>query len=124
ETDPPANDFLGRTCDAWEKASEPAGDFTRRVVLRFGLALAKDGGYFQQLYRPVKFGIMPILGSGEQIVSWIHIGDLARMIRFAIERVEVAGVYNATAPIPVSHSVIMNTIAGKKGGLKIPIPVP
>lgn len=124
EQDSYANDFLGRTCVSWENASKPAGEFLRRVVFRLGIVLAKEGGAFSEFVKPMNFWVKPILGSGEQIVSWIHVKDLARMIRFAIERVEVSGVYNAVAPKPVSHSELMSTIAANKSGPKIPIPVP
>lgn len=124
EEDPPANDFLGRTCMQWEQASEAAEEFTRRVILRFGIVLARDGGYFREFCKKMMMGVTPILGNGEQVVSWIHVRDLARMIRFAIERVEVSGVYNAVAPIPVSQSILVQAMARAKGGLKVPIPVP
>ncbi|MBZ0100145.1 MAG: TIGR01777 family oxidoreductase [Taibaiella sp.] len=124
ESDGPANDFLGRTCAEWERASEKAEEFLRRVILRFGIVLAKDGGYFYQFYKPMRFGILPVLGSGEQVVSWIHIRDLARMIRFAIERVEVTGIYNAVAPLPANHILIIQAMTRQKKGLKIPISIP
>ncbi|HEY9178865.1 MAG TPA: TIGR01777 family oxidoreductase [Flavipsychrobacter sp.] len=124
EDAPPANDFLGRTCLQWEQASEDAEAFTRRVILRFGIVLARDGGYFHEFYNKMKLGVTPILGNGEQVVSWIHVHDLARMIRFAIERVEMSGVYNAVAPIPVSQSILVQTMARAAGGLRVPIPVP
>lgn len=124
EDAPPANDFLGRTCMQWEQSSAAAEEFTRRVVLRFGIVLSRDGGYFREFCKRMMMGVTPILGNGEQVVSWIHIQDLARMIRFAIERVEVSGVYNAVAPIPVSQSILVQTMARAKGGLKVPIPVP
>lgn len=124
EDAPAANDFLGRTCMKWEQASERAEAFTRRVVLRFGIVLSRDGGYFREFRKRMMMGVAPILGNGEQVVSWIHIDDLVRMIRFAIERVEMSGVYNAVAPLPVSHSILIHTMARTKGGLRVPIPVP
>lgn len=120
----PANDFLGRTCVAWEDASEDADNFTRRVVLRMGIVLAKGSGAFNEFLKPMKWGVMPILGSGEQIVSWIHVKDAVRLIRFAIERVEVSGVYNAVAPVPVTHSYLMHAMGKAKKGWQIPVPVP
>lgn len=124
ETAMPANDFLGNTCQQWEAASEPASAFTRRVVLRLGIVLAKEGGFLKKFQLPMKWGMMPILGSGEQMVSWVHVQDVARIFRFAIERVEVSGTFNAVAPRPVSHSNLVHTMARTMGGLKIPIPVP
>ena len=96
----------------------------RRVILRVGIVLSNKGGAFKEYTKPMKFGIMPLLGSGDQVVSWIHVTDIARMIRFAVERVEVAGTYNAVAPKPVSYSMLIHTIASKKKGIRIVLPVP
>lgn len=120
----PANDFLGRTCAKWETASEGITETMRRVILRFGIVLAKEGGAFKEFHKPMKMGVMPILGSGEQMVSWVHVKDIARMIHFAIQRIEVSGIYNAVAPLPVSNSNLVHTMSRVQGGLQIPIPVP
>jgi uncharacterized protein len=120
----PADDFLGRTCALWEAASEDVETNMRRVILRLGIVLAKEGGAFHEFNKPMNFGIMPILGGGEQIVSWVHVKDVARAMRFAIERIELAGIYNVVAPLPVTHSNMVHTMAKNKGWLKIPIPLP
>src|SRR6185437_1985319 len=65
-----------------------------------------------------------ILGPGSQIVSWIEINDLSRLIVHSLEHDNLSGIYNAVAPKPVSHKQLMKTIAGIKGGIKIPMPVP
>jgi uncharacterized protein (TIGR01777 family) len=108
----------------WEAASESIPGSIRRVVLRFGIVLSKGGGAFQQFVNPMSMGVLPILGSGGQVVSWIEMHDLVRMILFAIEYQEVSGIYNAVAPGHVSHRQLMNTIASQKGGVKIPFHVP
>lgn len=124
EDAPPEDDFLGRTCLQWEQVSSNAEAFARRVVLRFGIVLAKEGGAFKEFYKPQKFGVMPILGSGKQVVSWIHVKDVAGIIKYAIERENISGVYNTVAPAPATHSKLMHTIGDVKGGISIPVPVP
>jgi len=118
------NDFLGNTCYKWEHEAHAAEDFMRTVILRFGIVLGKESGAFLQFARPQSFGIVPILGSGRQAVSWVEVDDLARIICFMLEHEELSGIYNAVAPNPVAHKTLMNTIARQKGGIKIPIPVP
>ena len=86
--------------------------------------LGKGSGAFPQLANPTAYGISPILGSGGQVVSWIEIHDLARLIFFVIEHSEVAGIYNAVAPGHVSHRQLMHTIASMKRGVRIPVHVP
>jgi uncharacterized protein len=124
EDAPPYNDFLGRTCAQWERAIHEADPILRTVVLRFSIVLGEDGGAYPQLAKPLNFGMMPILGDGKQVVSWIHVHDLARLIHLAIDSNTMAGTYNAVSPNPVAHKVLMQTIARQKGGVKIPAPVP
>jgi uncharacterized protein (TIGR01777 family) len=120
----PHNDFLGDTCRQWEAASEKAREFARTVTLRFGIVLGKESGAFPKLAKPMSFGIMPVLGTGKQVVSWIEVDDLARLILYSIENPSIEGTYNAVTPNPVTHGELMNTIASEKGGIKIPVAAP
>lgn len=124
ETSPVAPDFLGDTCLQWETAALSANTFLRTVILRFGIVLGKERGAFAEFAKPISFGIVPIIGSGNQIVSWIEVGDLSRLIHFAIEQEKVDGIYNAVAPNPVTNKELVKTIAHVKGGIKIPAPAP
>lgn len=126
EDTPPATDFLGETCRLWEESIEPVASMGIRLVkLRIGIVLSNAGGAFAEFKKPLRFGIAPILGSGEQMISWIHIADLCRMFEFAVETPQLNGSYNATAPNPVSNKEFMKqlTVAMKKN-LAIPAPVP
>lgn len=114
ESDAPANNFLGETCKIWEASVEPVtGLGIRLIKLRTGIVLSNDGGAFKEYKRPVRFGIAAILGSGKQIVSWIHIHDLCRIYCEAIENNSLEGSYNATAPEPVSQKTLILYL-GKK----------
>jgi len=124
ETDAPANDFLATICQAWEAASEGVEGKIRTVLLRIGIVLATEGGAFKEFAKPVKFGIAPLLGGGRQIVSWIHIDDLAAIFVYALENEMLHGTYNAVAPAPVPQSLLMHTIRHYHKGFSIPIPVP
>lgn len=124
ETAPAANDFLGRTCQQWEHASEDIEMNMRRVILRLGIVLAKEGGAFYEFNKPMNFGVMPVLGGGEQVVSWVHIRDVVRAMRFAIERIELSGTYNVVAPLPVAHTNLVHAMSRSKNGWRVPIPVP
>ncbi len=124
ENAPPYHDFLGETCRQWEVATANASSFLRTVIIRIGIVLGKGGGAFPEFARPLTFGVMPILGSGKQVVSWIDVDDLARMFLFILENERFSGIYNGVAPNPVTHKELMYAIAKEKGGLKIPVPVP
>ncbi|MBC7553690.1 MAG: TIGR01777 family protein [Taibaiella sp.] len=117
-------DFLGDTCKLWEAESHKGESLMRTVILRFGIVLGKESGAFPQLAGPLSFGVMPIAGGGEQVMSWIELSDLAGLVLFAVENAGVSGTYNAVSPNPVKLKDLMRTIAKIKGGIKIPVPVP
>lgn len=124
EEAPAYPDFLGEVCREWEEASEDAAHFLRRVIVRFGIVLGKEAGAFLEFEKPTRMGVLPILGSGSQMVCWIHVADLTAMIAFLLKEAELYGVYNGVAPIAVSNKKLMKTIAREKGGIKLPVPVP
>lgn len=124
EDAPPSNDFLANTCKLWEEETHKAEAFVRTVILRFGIVLGKDDGAFPQFARPQNFGIVPILGNGKQIISWIHIDDLCHILLWALKNTDISGTFNAVAPNPVSQKQLLKTIAKQKGGLKLPVYVP
>jgi uncharacterized protein (TIGR01777 family) len=126
ETDIHAPGFLGETCKLWEQSIEPVQALGKRLVkLRTGIVLSNDGGALAEFKKPLQFGIAGILGSGKQMISWIHIDDLCRMFITAIENEELNGSYNAVAPHPVNNETLTLTLAKlMKGRFFIPIPVP
>jgi uncharacterized protein (TIGR01777 family) len=125
ETDPLYPDFLGNTCRLWEESLQPIREAGIRLIqLRIGIVLSTKGGALAEFRKPVRFGIIPILGSGKQIISWIHIHDLVSMILWSLETKTVIGTYNAAAPHPVSNFHLMKALAKANNRLFIPIPVP
>jgi uncharacterized protein (TIGR01777 family) len=118
--------FLGETCRLWEESVAPvSGMGIRLVTLRIGIVLSNEGGAFSEFKKPLRFGIAPILGNGEQMISWIHMADLCRMFEFATEKTEMSGAYNATAPDPVTNRDLMIQLANTlRNRFYIPVPVP
>lgn len=110
-------EFLGETCRLWEESIEPVKILGKRLVkFRVGIVLSNEGGAFAEFKKPVKFGIAAVLGSGQQIISWIHIEDVCRMVLFAIENENLEGVFNAVAPTPVSNKELTLLLAEKMKG--------
>jgi uncharacterized protein len=118
--------FLGDVCQLWEKSVEAAEAIGIRVCkLRIGIVLSKNGGAYKEFRQPLKFGVAAILGSGKQMVSWVHIDDLCRQFLFALENENMQGSYNAVAPTPVNNKTLTLCIAkAVKGSFFIPIHVP
>lgn len=126
ETDPPANDFLGDTCRLWEESISPARAAGIRVVnLRTGIVLSNEGGAFPEFKKSLQFGIASVLGSGIQVISWIHIHDLVEMYITAMTDANLTGPYNAVAPFPVTNkTLIIKTAERLKGKFYLPVHVP
>ena len=126
ETDPATKDFLGETCVLWETSVEPVTEMGIRLVkLRTGIVLSNNAGAFKEFKKPLRFGFAGILGSGKQMVSWIHVDDVCRIYIEAIENNNISGVYNAVAPLPVTNKKLVIEMAEKlRNKFYIPIHVP
>ena len=124
ETDAPDNSFLGETCRQWEASISPVQQLLKRLVIfRAGIVLSSEGGAYKEFKKPLQAGVAGILGSGNQVVSWIHVEDMVRLLLFAIDTNELQGVYNAVAPQPVTNKELV-TQMGKEKGFFIPVTVP
>ncbi|MBP1155521.1 MULTISPECIES: TIGR01777 family oxidoreductase [unclassified Paenibacillus] len=102
DSDLSVEDFLSDVVDKWEAAAEMIPD-TRVVLLRLGIVLDKNGGAFPKMSMPFRLGLGGRIGSGKQVMSWIHIYDVVRLIDFCIENENVEGPVNATSPHPVTN---------------------
>ncbi len=104
-------DYLATVAKAWQAPLDSIDTpQTRKVTLRIGFVLGKDGGGFRPMATMTKFFLGGRLGSGKQWISWIHIDDLCRMFRWAIEQEAAEGHYNATSPNPVTNEDFMGAL--------------
>ncbi|MBI2835122.1 MAG: TIGR01777 family protein [Acidobacteria bacterium] len=105
ESSSAGHDVLARVCIDWEREAaraEPHG--VRTVLVRTGLVLDRAGGALQRMLLPFRlFGGGP-LGSGRQYWSWIHREDWVALVNWALEREDLTGPVNATAPHPVTNA--------------------
>ena len=112
EDAPAGNDFLSDVAINWESATRIVDTMgVRRVITRTGLVLARNGGVLPLMALPVQLFVGGQLGSGKQGISWIHIHDQVRAIRFLMENDKSRGVFNLTAPNPVSNADFMRYLA-------------
>jgi uncharacterized protein (TIGR01777 family) len=104
ETDPPYTDFLAECCRLWEEGERSLiRDDARLVILRIGVVLSNEGGALPKLVTPVKYFVGAPLGSGKQIMKWIHIDDLCALFLKSLTDSSLQGVYNATAPDSITN---------------------
>jgi uncharacterized protein (TIGR01777 family) len=91
--------FLPEVAQKWENSTKEVESLgIRHIVIRTGVVLGKDGGALPRLITPFKFFVGGHPGDGEQYFSWIHLQDEIRAIRFLIEREDLNGEFNLTAP--------------------------
>jgi uncharacterized protein (TIGR01777 family) len=111
ENAPHGSDFVAKVCVDWEAAAESVhAQGMRKVTLRLGVVLGRDGGFLVVLAKLTRLFLGGHVGSGKQFISWIHITDLCRIFLAAIEREEIAGTFNATAPNPVTNAEFMREL--------------
>jgi uncharacterized protein len=111
ETSPAGIGFLGETCQAWEKAfDESPTPGVRRVVLRLGVVLGREGGAFPPLAALTRWFLGGAVGNGRQYLSWLHLADAVRIYRDAIDRDDFQGVYVAASPQPATNAQFMREL--------------
>lgn len=104
EDTPSGKDFLATVSRDWEAAASGATALGARVVpCRFGIVLGAGGGALGEMVPLFKKGLGSPLGSGRQWFSWIHQVDLVRVFLFLLEREDLRGPFNCTAPEPVRN---------------------
>jgi uncharacterized protein len=111
EATAPGDDFVSGVCQKWEAVFESVeAPATRKVLLRLGVVLGPNGGFLGLLGRLTRWFLGGQVGDGRQYISWIHITDLSRMALASIENPELAGVFNATSPNPVTNADFMREL--------------
>ncbi len=126
EDSPPTNEFTHKLCRAWEEAAlqaEPLG--VRVALLRTGLVLGRDGGPLKKMLPAFRMGLGGRISKGDQWMSWIHRGDLLRIIQYLLTDDRLEGPYNATAPRAVMNAQFSKTL-GKvlRRPALFPVPAP
>jgi uncharacterized protein len=106
------SDFLAQLCRDWEAETAKAErEGIRTVMLRFGIILAPHGGALQQMLRPFRLGVGGRLGSGRQWMSWITLGDVVSLIRYAVGNNLLRGPVNTVSPNPVTNTEFTSVLA-------------
>ena len=105
ETSPNGKDFLSNVAIQWENSSVDLDHSTvRRVILRTGVVLHPKTGALPLMALPFKLMVGGPLGSGKQILSWIHIKDEVSAIDFILRNPDISGPVNLCAPEPQSNA--------------------
>ncbi|NPU85364.1 MAG: TIGR01777 family protein [Syntrophaceae bacterium] len=122
ESDGLGEDFLARLAVDWEAEAMRAREAGVRVMTcRFGIVLGRGGGALAPLERLFRLHAGSPVGSGRQWFSWIHEGDLARIFLYLMERTDLDGPFNCTAPGPVRNTEFTRALAD---ALRVPAFLP
>ncbi|MGE3609779.1 MAG: TIGR01777 family oxidoreductase [Bacteriovoracaceae bacterium] len=115
--------FLAKVCQDWETEALKAKELGLRVaIIRVGVVIGK-GGALSKMLLPFKMGVGGKLGSGQQYMSWIHVEDVARLFVEAAKNNSYSGIYNGTAPKPVTNAEFTKAL-GKRLCRPTIFPVP
>jgi len=121
ESAPAGTAFLARLVRDWEAAAGPAAEAGIRVVhIRSGLVLTPAGGFLSRLLPLARLGLCPRFASGAQVMSWISLTDEIGAIRFLLDRKDVGGPVNLTAPEPVTNSAFTAALNAAVGRPDLP----
>ena len=116
--------FLSRVVQEWEASTTEVESLgVRRIVIRTGLVLGRTGGALPRFLLPFRLFLGGPIGSGKQWLSWIHLQDELKAIRFLMEHKDLQGVFNLTAPEPLrmkDFSRLMGKAMGRPSWLQAP----
>lgn len=104
-------DFLSNVAQLWEASSDVADELgVRRIVFRTGIVLNAAAGALPQYLPAFMVGGGGPVGSGKQVRSWISFDDEIYAIHHLMMTTEAEGIYNLTAPEPVTEKVFAKTL--------------
>jgi hypothetical protein len=115
--------FIANVVREWEAPLVKLEKQKKCVVLRFGIVLGKDGGAMVPLNKMARFRMVPVMGSGRQPFSFIHVVDLVESIKFIIHN-KLDGIFNMCSPEPTDYATFAKTMAQSSKGILFRIPVP
>jgi uncharacterized protein (TIGR01777 family) len=120
---PDAWNFSIDVATAWERAAAEANTpRTRKVLLRSAMTMSPDrGGVFDVLLGLVRRGLGGKSGDGRQYVSWIHERDFVRAVQLLIDRDDLSGPVNLTAPNPLPNADFMRGLR-EAWGIRLGLP--
>ena len=104
------SEFLSNLTNEWEQQALKCESKTRVILIRTGIVLSNKGGFLHKILTPIKYFAGTILGSGKQVIPWIHIHDHISAIIYLIKTEAAIGAFNLVSPNPVSLSEIAKTV--------------
>jgi len=101
--------FLTEVIRKWEAPLEALPEGTTAVKARIANVLSSKGGMLAPFLLGSYTGMIPVMGSGKQPVSFIHIEDVVRGLAHIL-RGKRDGVYNLVSPYPADFATFARTL--------------
>lgn len=103
--------FSHQLCAAWESEARKIEKLNIPLaIIRTGIVLGAKGGLLKKVLPIFNMNLGGQLGDGSQYMSWIHIDDWLKAVMFIIEK-KLSGIFNLTAPHPVTNEEFTNELA-------------
>lgn len=107
--------FSVDVCQKWEHSFFQYKEIgVRQVALRTAIVLGEHG-VMKPFKTLTRFGFGGYAGTGNQMFSWIHITDLCKAIHFIISNSDCRGIYNLSAPFPITNRMFMKALRLQMG---------
>ena len=120
ETSDLNHNFLGDVVKKWEFESRKFEDIgIKTSILRIGVVLSKEGGMLRKLYPLFLLGLGVPIGSGKQILSWIHIDDMVAIIFKCINE-HLSGIFNIVAPEKINNIDFTKLLSKRISYIRLP----
>ena len=101
--------YLSKVCSSWESQINKLNN-TSFCLLRLGVVLSKEGGMLKKLLLPFSLNLGTCLGNGKQLMSWIHIDDVSRMIIHCM-KIPNNEIFNCVSPNVVTNEFFSKTFS-------------
>lgn len=107
ESSPIGTGFLSEVCQQWEAEAERfATEGVRLALIRTGVVLSRDSGFYALLSKLTRWFLGGHVGSGKPFISWIHEADWVAMTLWAMES-DVSGPLLVVGPDPARLRDVM-----------------
>lgn len=103
--------FLTHTVKKWEEAAQAIAETgTPLCICRIGVVMGENGGMLPKLKTMLKRGLGVKIGTGKQVISFIHVHDLARAFLFILNKPGAQGIFNMVAPEHTSQERMLKIL--------------
>lgn len=108
-------DFSMTVAKTWEQVFfETITPSTIKTAIRTSIVLGRQGGALPKMTQIACLGLGGKQGDGEQMISWIHELDYARVVDFIFHN-QIDGAVNVTAPHPLRNVDFMSQMRKQLG---------